>query len=496
MSTAKIGFEQELWQAATKLRGTMPPAQYKDITLGLIFLKYISDKFEIRYNELVAEGEGFEEDRDEYMLQQTFWVPQNARWSYIKENAKKPEIGQIIDDAMIVIEKENESLRGVLEKRYAREEVNKERLGQLVDVISRIEMYGCDEMDILGRVYEYFIDRFADSEGKKGGEYYTPTSIVKTLVNMIEPYKGKIYDPACGSGGMFVQSAKFVKEHQGNALKDLAIYGQEMNSATWKLCKMNLAIRGLEADLGGTFSDTFGNDLHKSLKADYILANPPFNVDDWGQENLTKDPRWDFGIPPKGNANYAWLQHMYHHLAVGGTAGIVLANGAASGSGEEAKIRQAMIESGAVECIVSMPDKLFYSVPLSVTLWILKKSRNRSDILFIDARKLGNLVDRKHKDLSEEEILKIANTYHNWRDNKDYKDVDGFCKSALLGEIKSHDYVLTPSRYVGIEKEEDDVIPFEEKMDRLTSELSDLFEESKSLEEKIKENLWGIGYEL
>lgn len=536
--TGNIGFEETLWKAADKLRGSMDASEYKHVVLGLIFLKYISDKFEIKYNELVAEGEGFEEELDEYLSENIFWVPREARWSYIRDNAKSEKIGQIIDDAMILIEKENQTLKNVLEKRYARPEIDKRRLGELIDLISTIKLHTKEEKDLLGRIYEYFIGKFADAEGKGGGEFYTPTSVVKTLVNMIEPFKGRIYDPCCGSGGMFVQSERFVEEHQGK-LTDLAIYGQELNATTWKLCKMNLAIRGLEGNIGPEHADTFHNDLHKNLKADYILANPPFNVSDWGGEQLKEDVRWAYGIPPAGNANYAWLQHMIYHLSPNGTAGIVLANGAlSSNTSNEGEIRKNILEADLVDCIVAMPDKLFYSTGIPVSLWILnrnkkgsQKHRNReNEILFIDARQLGAMIDRRHRELTEEDIKKITDTYHNWRNiynskysaytqgnscsgnledaygdllvaegsraSQAYQDIKGFCKSATLEEIRGHEYVLTPGRYVGIEDAEEDGIPFDEKMDSMTSELAELFAKSRHLEEEIRKNLEGLGYGL
>lgn len=545
MTTANIGFEETLWKAADKLRGSMDASDYKHVVLGLIFLKYISDKFETKYIELVEEGEGFEEDRDEYTYENIFWVPKEARWDYIKDNAKDPKIGQYIDDAMIAIEKENITLKGVLDKRYARPELDKRRLGELIDLISAIKLHKNGEKDLLGRVYEYFLGQFASVEGKSGGEFYTPTSVVKTLVEMIEPYEGRIYDPCCGSGGMFVQSEKFVEEHQGR-VENLSIYGQELNSTTWKLCKMNLAIRGLDANLGPHHDDTFHNDLHKTLKADYILANPPFNVSDWGGARLTDDVRWKYGVPPEGNANYAWLQHMIYHLAPNGVAGIVLANGSlSSNTSNEGEIRKNLLESDLVDAIVALPDKLFYSTGIPVSLWILNRNKKDSpkhrsrehEILFIDARNLGEMIDRRHRELKEEDIRKIADTYHRWRneashseqseesifytsrgefsspekkvENEElplvaeesqeygvYEDIKGFCYSATIEEIREHEYILTPGRYVGIEEVEDDGIPFEEKMENLTSELSELFAKSKRLEEEIRKNLGGIGYEI
>lgn len=505
MSTTNVGFEEQLWKAADILRGSMDAAEYKHVVLGLLFLKYISDRFEQKYNELVEEGEGFEEDRDEYEAENIFWVPKEARWEQIKNYAKDPKIGQIIDDAMLLIEKENPTLKGVLDKRYARPELDKRRLGELIDVISNIKFAKDGQKDILGRVYEYFLNQFAEKEGKGGGEFYTPKSVVKTLVEMIEPYKGRIYDPCCGSGGMFIQSEKFVEEHQGK-IDDISIYGQELNPTTWKLCKMNLAIHGLDGDLGPYNADTFHNDLHKNLKADYILANPPFNVSEWGGERLTEDARWKYGIPPVGNANYAWLQHMIFHLAPNGVAGVVLANGSlSSNTSNEGEIRKNLIEEDIVDCIVALPDKLFYTTAIPACLWILNRNKQNNpkhrsrkhEFLFIDARKLGQLVDRRHRELTDEDIKKIAETYHNWR-NKDgkYEDIKGFCKSATINELREHEYILTPGRYVGIEEVEDDGIEFEEKMENLTSELSELFAKSRHLEEEIKKNLRGLGYEL
>ena len=515
MATANIGFEETLWKSADKLRGSMDSSEYKYVVLGLIFVKYISDKFESKYRELVEEGEGFEEDRDEYESENIFWVPKEARWEHIKNNAKNEKIGQIIDDAMILIEHENPTLRGVLEKRYARPEIDKRRLGELIDLISTIKLHENGEKDLLGRVYEYFLGQFASAEGKNGGEFYTPTCIVKTLVEMIEPYKGRIYDPACGSGGMFIQSEKFVEEHKGR-IENLSIYGQELNSTTWKLCKMNLAIRNLEGNIGPHHADTFHNDLHKTLKADFILANPPFNISDWGGDKLVDDARWKFGIPPEGNANFAWVQHMVYHLAPNGTAAIVLANGSlSSNTSNEGEIRKNLLNSHLVDAIVALPDKLFYSTGIPVCAWILNRNKKDNpkfrsrdnEVLFIDARNLGEMIDRRHRELSNEDIKKIAETYHKYRnlgedeevkDGKvnEYEDIKGFCKIATLDEIREQDFVLIPGRYVGIEDEEDDGIPFEEKMETLTSELGELFKKSRSLEEEIRKNLGGLGYEF
>ena len=498
--TTNVGFEEKLWIAADKLRSNMDASEYKHVVLGLIFLKYVSDSFEEKYNELKADGYGDEEDRDEYTAENIFWVPKEARWSEIKNHSKSTDIGQIIDKAMEAIEKENNALKGVLTKNYARRELDQTRLGELVDLFTNIEVgsSAAQEKDVLGRVYEYFLGKFASAEGKLGGEFYTPSCIVRTLVEMIEPYEGQIFDPACGSGGMFCQSAKFVKEHQGN-IQDISIFGQESNPTTWKLAKMNLAIRGLEANLGKHNADSFHDDQHKTLKANYILANPPFNVSDWGGERLQDDIRWKYGVPPVGNANYAWLQHMIHHLnPVGGVAGVVLANGSlSSNSSNEGVIRTNMINSDIVECIVSMPSQLFYSVSIPVSLWIIRKGKegnSKGKILFIDAHELGHMVDSRLRELSEGDISKIAETYHNWKKGDDYEDIKGFCKSCTLKEVSDEEYILTPSRYVGVVEQEVDNEAYDEKMARLTSELSELLVESSALDDRIRNNLEVLGY--
>ncbi|CRK85242.1 type I restriction-modification system subunit M [Neobacillus massiliamazoniensis] len=504
MATANIGFEEQLWSMADKLRGSMDSGEYKNVVLGLLFLKYVSDAFEERHTELEADEYADSEDRDEYVMDNIFWVPKEARWSYIKDNAKKPEIGQIIDKAMIAIEKENATLQGVLPKDYARPALDKVRLGETIDLFSfKVGDEESRSKDILGRVYEYFLSKFASAEGKNGGEFYTPSSVVRLLVEMLEPYKGRIYDPCCGSGGMFVQSEKFVEEHQGK-LGDIAVYGQESNPTTWKLCKMNLAIRGIDGNIGTHNADTFLNDLHKGLKADFILANPPFNIKDWGGDKLREDVRWQYGTPPTGNANYAWIQHMISKLAPAGTAGFVLANGSmstnASGEGE---IRKNLIEADLVECIVTLPGQLFYSTQIPVCIWFVSKNKSKTgkrarngEILFIDARKLGFMVDRTHKEFADEDIKKITDAFHKWRGTLDeaYQDLQGFCKTATLEEVRSNDYILTPGRYVGLEEAEEDGEPFEEKMTRLTTELSEQFAKSKELEEQIRRALGGIGY--
>jgi type I restriction enzyme M protein len=495
MATVTLGFENQLWKMADSLRGNIESSEYKHVILGLIFLKYISDSFIERYEELKKSGEGLEEDRDGYESVNVFFVPKIARWSYIQSQAKQPSIGDVIDNAMLQIEKENPSLKNVLPKNYSRPELDKVRLGGIIDLFSfDLGSKEAKSKDLLGRVYEYFLKSFGSTEG----EFYTPPSIVKLLVNMIEPYHGRIYDPCCGSGGMFVQSARFVEEHQGK-LGNISIYGQEFVATTWRLAKMNLAIRGIDGNLGERDADTFTNDQHSNLKADYILANPPFNIKNWGQERLLQDPRWKWGIPPTGNANYAWISHMISKLSPRGTAGFVLANGSLSTSQkEEYEIRKKILEEGLVDCIIAMPTQLFYDVAIPVSLWFVSKDKaNRKDkVLFMDARKMGFMETRKHRELKDEEIEKLFKTYLAWKKNQNYQDIKGFAKSSSLEEIRSHDYVLTPGRYVGMEDELDDGIPFEEKMEKFTSELAEQFKESKSLEEKIKENLKGIGYEL
>ncbi|MEC2074811.1 class I SAM-dependent DNA methyltransferase [Metabacillus fastidiosus] len=506
MATASIGFEEQLWSMADKLRGSMDSGEYKNVVLGLLFLKYVSDAFEERYAELVKDEFADAEDRDEYVMDNIFWVPKEARWSYIKDNAKKPEIGQIIDKAMIAIEKENTSLQGVLPKDYARPALDKVRLGETIDLFSfKVGDEESRSKDVLGRVYEYFLSKFASAEGKNGGEFYTPSSVVRLLVEMLQPYKGRIYDPCCGSGGMFVQSEKFVEEHQGK-LGDIAVYGQESNPTTWKLCKMNLAIRGIDGNIGPHNADTFHNDLHKGLKADYILANPPFNIKDWGGDKLREDVRWQYGTPPVGNANYAWIQHMISKLAPAGTAGFVLANGSmSSNTSGEGEIRKSLIEADLVECIVTLPGQLFYSTQIPVCIWFVSKNKSKTgkrsrngEILFIDARKLGFMVDRTHKEFTDADIEKITNVFHKWRGKSDelYEDIQGFCKAATFEEVRNNDYILTPGRYVGLEEAEDDGEPFEEKMARLTSELSEQFAKSKELENQIRRVFGGIGYEF
>ncbi|QJA08587.1 SAM-dependent DNA methyltransferase [Romboutsia sp. CE17] len=496
---ATIGFEEKLWASADKLRNNMDAAEYKHVVLGLIFLKYVSDTFMEKYNELLKEDEEFAEDIDAYLAEGVFWVPEIARWEYIAKHSKQAEIGQVVDNALDAIEKENDSLRGVLPKNYSRPELDKRILGEIIDLFTNINVGGKEgkEKDVLGRVYEYFLGKFAANEGKGGGEFYTPKSIVTLMVEMIEPYKGYVYDPACGSGGMFVQSLKFVEEHSGSAF-DISVYGQESNPTTWKLAKMNLAIRGIENNLGSKNADTFHEDLHKNLKADFILANPPFNQSDWGQPLLVDDARWKWGTPPAGNANYGWIEHMLDKLSQKGKAGVVLANGSlSSNTSNEGEIRRKILEDDLVDCIVALPDKLFYTTGIPVCIWFFNRDKkHKGQTLFIDARKMGEMVSRRLRELSDEDIKKIANTYISWQNEENYEDIQGFCKVASIDEIREHDFILTPGRYVGIEEVEDDGEPFEEKMERLTSTLAMQFEKSRELEDEIRRQLGGIGYEL
>lgn len=496
-NNANIGFEKQIWDAACVLRGNIDASEYKSVVLGLIFLKYISDRFEAKYQELVAEGDGFEEDKDEYTAENIFFVPENARWSVISAAAHTPEIGTVIDEAMRSIEKENKRLKDILPKNFARSELDKRRLGEVVDLFTNIQMieHG-DSKDILGRTYEYCLAKFAEQEGKLAGEFYTPSCVVRTLVEVLQPYNGRVYDPCCGSGGMFVQSSKFIENHGGN-IKNISVYGQDSNPTTWKLAQMNLAIRGIEADLGKFNADTFFNDCHPQLKADFIMANPPFNLSGWGQDKLLDDVRWQYGTPPAGNANFAWLQHMIWHLAPNGRIGIVLANGSLSSqSGGEGEIRKNIINADLVDCIVAMPSQLFYTTQIPVSLWFLAKNKKqKGKTLFIDARKLGTMVTRKLRELTDEDIKRIADTYNAFVDGT-LKDEKGFCAVVTTQDIIKQDYILTPGRYVGIEEQEDDGEPFEEKMGRLTSELSELFAKSHELEAEIKERLGAIGYDI
>jgi type I restriction enzyme M protein len=494
-----------LWAAADKLRGNMDAAEYKHVVLGLIFLKYISDAFNEVHAELLlepdAEKYGIPEDRDEYDSRTIFWVPKEARWEHLQANAKRPEIGTLIDAGMDAIERDNPKLKGVLTKNYARADLDKRRLGELVDLIGKMALGGSEQRsaDLLGYVFEYFLERFAAAEGKKGGQFYTPRPVVRLLVEMLEPYKGRVYDPCCGSGGMFVQSEAFIHEHSGR-VSDLSIYGQESNPTTWRLARMNLAIRGIENNLGNRSADTFHNNLHRDLRADFIMANPPFNMSDWGGNLLSDDPRWQYGTPPTGNANFAWVQHMIYHLSANGRAGFLLSNGSMSSSTSgEGAIRQAIVEADLVDCMVALPPQLFVSTQIPVCMWFLnrrKPAERAGQTLFIDARGMGEMLDRTLRVLTDAEIARIAGTYHNWRTGEgDYADEAGFCKSAALEEIAGHGYVLTPGRYVGAAEVEDDGEPFEEKMTRLTETLWAQFAESARLEQAIRENLAGLGYE-
>ncbi len=523
-TAANLGFEAKLWLAADKLRNNLDAAEYKHVVLGLVFLKYISDSFEELHQKLLA-GEGQfagadPEDKDEYRADNVFWVPTEARWDHLQSNAKQPNIGTLIDDAMDAIERDNPRLKGTLQKNYARPALDKQRLGELIDLVGTIGLGDAENRskDILGRVYEYFLSEFASAEGKKGGQFYTPGCIVKTLVEMLAPYKGRVYDPCCGSGGMFVQAAKFIDAHasgNGNgklkglsgARGDIAIYGQESNPTTRRLAMMNLAIRGIDGNLGKEHADTFSRDQHPDLKADYVIANPPFNDSDWNRNE--EDVRWKYGLPPKGNANFAWVQHFVHHLAPTGNAGFILANGSmSSNQSGEGEIRQAMIDDDLVDCMVALPGQLFYSTQIPVCMWFLTRSKSEKgfrkrngETLFIDARKMGEMVDRAHAELTDEEIQKLADTYHAWQGRPgrrtdvvaEYEDVAGYCISATTEEIAEHGYVLTPGRYVGAEALEDDDEPFDEKISRLSAQLQKQFSQSVELSRDITTSLKGLG---
>jgi len=495
-NTASIGFEQQIWAAADILRGNMDAAEYKHVVLGLIFLKYISDKFEERYRKLQADNDDVE-DKDAYAEANVFFVPPCARWNVIAAAARKEEIGTVIDDAMRAIEKENKRLKDILPKNYARTELDKRRLGNVVDIFTNIQMIEHSTgTDILGRTYEYCLAKFAEQEGRRAGEFYTPSCVVRTLVEVLQPFKGRVYDPCCGSGGMFIQSTDFVKNHAGN-IDNLAVYGQEANPTTRKMALMNLAIHGIDADLGGYNADTFHNGLHKTLKADFILANPPFNLSDWNDGSLNDDQRWKYGLPPSGNANFAWLQHMIHHLAPNGKIGMVLANGSLSSqSGGEGEIRRKIVEDDLVEGIIAMPTQLFYTTQIPVSLWFISRNKKQTrKTLFIDARKMGTMVNRRLREMTEEDIAKIAETFESFNAGT-LEDVKGFCAAVSTDGIAKQDYILTPGRYVGIEEQEDDGEPFEEKMTRLTSELSEMFKRSHELEDEIRKRLEAIGFEI
>lgn len=496
-NTVEIGFEKEIWKAADLLRGNIDASEYKSVVLGLIFLKYISDRFEAKYNTLLKEGDGFEEDKDEYTSENIFFVPQEARWSVVAKAAHTAEIGTVIDNAMRLIEKENIRLKGILPKNFARPELDKRRLGDVVDLFTNIQMkeHG-DSKNILGRTYEYCLSKFAEAEGKLAGEFYTPACIVRTLVEVLQPYSGRVYDPACGSGGMFVQSAKFIEQHQGN-INNISVFGQDSNPTTWKMAQMNLAIQGIEADLGKFNADTFFEDQHPTLKADFILANPPFNLSDWGADKLQEDVRWKYGIPPAGNANFAWLQHMIHHLSPTGRIGMVLANGSLSSqSGGEGTIRENILKADLVEGVVAMPSQLFYTTGIPVSLWFLNRNKEQvGKVLFVDARNMGTMITRKLRELSEEDIAKIAKTFNDFS-NGILENEKGYCKAVTLEDIAKQDYILTPGRYVGIAETKDDGEPFQEKMERLTTELSDLFAQSHDMEEEIRKQLASIGFTI
>jgi type I restriction enzyme M protein len=534
---AALGFESQLWATADALRNNMDAAEYKHVVLGLIFLKYISDAFEERYAYLEANRATLytdPEDPDEYRGENIFWVPPEARWATLQANARQPTIGQTVDEAMVAIERDNPSLKGVLPKDFARPNLDKQRLGQLIDLVANIPLGDRDSRskDVLGRVYEYFLSQFASAEGKKGGQFYTPTSVVRLLVEMLAPYHGRVYDPCCGSGGMFVQSEKFVEAH-GGRIGQISVYGQESNYTTWRLCKMNLAIRGIDGQIA--HGDSFHNDRFPDLRADYVLANPPFNDSDWRGDLLRDDRRWEFGVPPTGNANFAWVQHFLYHLAPTGTAGFVLANGSmSSNQSGEGDIRKAITEADLVDCMVALPGQLFYSTQIPVCLWFLARDKSgnrgnqgagnhgglplrdrRGETLFIDARQMGTMTDRTHRDLTAADIARIAGTYRAWRGYawragdpppaasslhpsslslQPFSDVSGFCKSATLDNIRGQGYVLTPGRYVGVATAEEDDEPFEEKMARLTAELRQQMETAARLDTAIWSNLEALGY--
>ena len=503
-NTADIGFEKEIWDAACVLRGNMDASEYKNVILGLIFLKYISDSFDTKYQELLVEGEGFEEDRDEYTSENIFFVPAGARWSDIAAKAHEPEIGTVIDNAMIAIEAENKKLKGILPKNFARPELDKRWLGEVVDLFTNVQMAeGTDEKDLLGRTYEYCLRNFAEQEGKNAGQFYTPSCVVRTIVEILQPFNGRVYDPCCGAGGMFVQSADFVKNHQGN-INNISVYGQESNPTTWKMAKMNLAIRGIDGNLGEIPEDTFLNDQHPTMRADYVMANPPFNLTPWGADKLKEDQRWKFGMPPASNANFAWIQHMIWHLAPNGKMGMVLANGSLSSqSGGEGEIRKNIVDADLVECIISLPDKLFYTTGIPVCLWFINKNKKqKGKTLFIDARNMGEMVTRSLRELTDgskyeekNDIKKLADVYNAFVAGT-LEDEKGFCAVVSTEEIAKQDYILTPGRYVGISEQEDDGEPFEDKMVRLTTELAGLFAESNILQEEINKKLAAIGFPL
>jgi type I restriction enzyme M protein len=496
-----INFEAQLFKAADKLRKNINAADYKDVVLGLVFLKYISESFQELYEKLEKDEFSDPEDRDEYKAENIFFVPEKARWKSIQTKATFPTIGQELDNAMEEIEKENPELRNVLPKVYGKENLDKIALGGLINLISDINLINENKnsKDLFGRVYEYFLGEFANAEGQRGGQFYTPKSIVKLMVEMIEPYKGRVYDPACGSGGMFVMSEKFVEEHKGS-IKDITIYGQESNQTTWKLSKMNLAIRNINSQfVSWNTEGSFLKDAHPDLKADFILANPPFNQSDWGQEYLQEDARWKYGLPPAGNANFAWIQHMLYHLASNGVMATVLANGSlSSNTSGEGEIRKKLIENDLVECIVALPKQLFYNTGIPACLWFLRREKQtrKKEILFIDASEMGFLKDRVHREFSEDDMNKISDTYHDWKKNKNYEDVKGYCKSANLEEVEKNNFVLTPGRYVGITDAPDDGLSFEAKMEKLPTTLKEQFATEREMNEEIKKQLEKIGFDI
>lgn len=497
-NSVSVGFEKEIWNAACVLWGHIPAAEYRKVIIGLIFLRYVSTVFEKRYKELLNDGDGFENDRDAYAEENIFYIPEDARWNVISSAAHTPEIGVVIDNAMRSIEAENKTLKGVLPKNYGNPDLDKKVLGDVVDIFTNcINMDGTKESrDLLGRTYEYCIAKFAENEGVGGGEFYTPSSIVKLLVSILKPFDNcRVYDPCCGSGGMFVQSEAFLEAHGGKR-GHISVYGQEANADTWKMAKINMAIRGIGADFGPYHGDTFTNDLHPTLKADFILANPPFNYAPWNQELLLDDKRWKYGVPPASNANYAWIQHMIHHLSPNGKIGLVLANGALTSSGVEGKIRKNIINDDLIEGIVTLPGQMFYSTTIPVTLWFFNKNKkNKGKILFIDARKMGEMVDRTHKGFSDDDINKIVETFEKYESNT-LENIKGFCSVNSIKEVADQGYVLTPGRYVGIELSSEDDEPFEEKMKKLTKELSTLLKENETLEEEMRKRLGDIGYEI
>lgn len=490
-------FEKKLWESACALRGSLDASEYKSVVLGLIFLKYVSDSFEERRRVLVEEGLGLEEDRDEYLAESIFFVPEAARWKAVAAAARRPEIGTVIDDAMLAVERENPELKGILPRNFARPELDKRRLGDVVDLFTNINMIAHgDERDILGRAYEYCLGRFAENEGKRAGEFYTPSCVVRTIVAILRPFNGRVYDPCCGSGGMFVQSARFIGSHGGN-LNEISVYGQDANPTTWKLARMNLAIRRIAADLGDHSADTFSDDRHRLLRADFVMANPPFNLSDWGADRLKDDPRWKYGLPPAGNANFAWLQHMIWHLSPAGRMGVVLANGALSSqSGGEGDIRRRIVEDDLVECVAAMPPQLFHTTQIPVSLWFLNRAKKRKGrTLFLDARAMGAMITRKLRELTDDDIRRLAGAHEAFVAGT-LENVPGFCADAGMEDIAKQDFILTPGRYVGVEERGDDGEPFEERMARLTAELSGLFARSHELEERIRKNLGALGYEI